>query len=406
MTAVAQRQLSEWAEVEPSSWLLALDYGRLLHEPQHCPGVPVIERFDWHGRAIEPGFRRIRVMARQTYVLCHAALGGNADARRHAAVVAAALIERGVGADGQFYSRLSPDGAVLDPDPDLYDIAFGLFAMAWWYRLTREDRAIAVAERSLGRLRTGMASASGKGFLASPLGPPSHQQNPHMHLFEAAIFLTVFTKRSEFRALADELFELAESALFDATTGTLPEFFDAAWRPAGENGSFRVEPGHHYEWVWLLHRYSELASQPRAIAIAEKLFAFAQKHGHDEATGLVLDAVDQHGRPIATDLRIWPNTELLKAQVVMQESYGTGPGFDDSAIVDNVQRIRDYFLTRQTDGPAAVLREGWWIDHLEGDSYRPKCDHVPASTLYHIFFGFTELLRHRVGHSPFSGLPW
>jgi len=394
------------AESELSSWLFALDYNRFVYGPRQSLGLPIVERFGWHGRAIEPGFRRIRVMARQTYVFCHAALGGNTTARQHAMTAAAALIERGVGANGQFYCRLSPDGSVLNPDPDLYDIAFGLFAMAWWYRLTGEDRALDIAERSINNLRASMASTSGRGYLASLRYPQSHEQNPHMHLFEAAIFLAAFSKRPEFRALADELFELAEAALFDATTGTLPEVFDHEWRPVGQDGLYRVEPGHHYEWVWLLHRYGDLASQPKAFAIARTLFAFAQQHGHDEATGLVLDAVDQHGHPTATDLRIWPNAEFLKAQVVMQERYGAGEGFSETAILNNVQRIRRYFLTPQPDGPASALPKGLWIDYLEGTSYRPKCDHVPASSLYHIFFAFAELLRHRAGHSPFSGLPW
>lgn len=406
MTAIAQRQFSHEAEGNLHSWLMTLDYGRLLDEPVCAPGLPVIERFDWHGRPIDPGFRRVRVMGRQTYVLCHAALGGSEGTHRLASVAAGALIGHGIGTDGQFYSRLASDGNVLIATPDLYDIAFGLFAMAWWYRLSGDERAIAIAERSLEHLRTAMASPSGRGFLSRAGALGAHEQNPHMHLFEAATFLAAFTQRPAFKALADELFELAETVLFDPETGTLPEFFDAAWRPVGENDAVRVEPGHHYEWVWLLHRYASLARQPRAYAMADRLFAFAAAHGHDAATGLVLDAVDRRGQPIETDLRIWPNTEFLKAQVAMQERHGEGPGFDDSAITHNVQRIRHYFLTRQQQGPAAVLREGWWIDHLEGKGMQPRSDHVPASTLYHIFFAFTELLRHRAGHDPFSGLPW
>jgi len=406
MTAVAQRQFDDWAETSLRSWLAAVDYTRLLH-PQDCaPGVPVIERFDWYGEPIEPGFRRIRVISRQCYVLCHAAISGGKAARDLAQKAIESLIVHGIGADGQFHSSLRPDGSVLNPEADLYDIAFGLFAMAWWYRLSGDIRAIAIAERSIAHVRAELASPSGLGFIARVGDTGPHLQNPHMHLFEATSFLAAFTGRPVFRALADDLFGLAEKVLIDPTTGVLPESFDADWRPVEDGGVVRVEPGHQYEWVWLLHRYGKLASQPRAFAMAKKLFAFAQRHGHDEATGLIYDAVDQTGRPIARDFRIWPNTEALKAQVAMHEQYGEGPGFDQSAIRDNVRRIRQYFLTRQSSGPAAKLSEGWWIDSLEGDSLRPRCNHIPASSLYHIFLGFTELLRYRAGHDPFSGQPW
>lgn len=386
---------------EPRAWLELLDYDRLLQ-----PGeLPVVERFGWSGRPIEPGFRRVRVMARQTYVLSHAAIGGNSSAAAAAPRAARALIERGIN-NGQFHCRLAPDGAVLDSTADLYDIAFGLFAMAWWYRFSGDEGALSVAERSIADLRSTLASSSGKGFVARAGHTGPHEQNPHMHLFEAAIFLAAFSERPVFRALADELFALAEDVLFDPSTSTLAEFFDDEWRPMAIDGSVRVEPGHHYEWVWLLHRYGALADQPRAFAIADQLFDFALRHGHDPYTGLVLATVSPNGDSIGTDLRAWPNTEFLKAQIAMRERKGNGPRFNDAAIDANLNRIWGYFLRSRRDHPAAELEEGLWIDCVEAGSYRAKGDHIPASTLYHLFFGFSELLRHRGGHAHFSGLPW
>jgi mannose/cellobiose epimerase-like protein (N-acyl-D-glucosamine 2-epimerase family) len=227
-----------------------------------------------------------------------------------------------------------------------------------------------------------------------------------MHLFEAAIFLAAFSGRSEFTKLADELFELASLHLYDRTTGTLPEFFDVDWNPGDENGIIRVEPGHHYEWVWLLSRYGELRGTQQAFRIADDLFAFAQQYGHDPATGLIVDAVDVRGQVQQRDFRIWPNMEFLKAQVAMQERHGSGVGFDDEAIEANLGRITKYFLSPQCEGPAAALRSGLWIDYLDAETFMPKCDHVPASTLYHIMFGLAEYLRFRSGHASFSGMPW
>ena len=365
-----------------------------------------VERFDWSGAALDPGFKRIRVTGRQTYVFSHAAIGGIAGAREAASHGAVFLKGNCLRADRQFASRLATSGTMLDATADLYDVAFGLFALAWWYKLSGDAQAVDIAEASLANLVDTMRSPSGRGFIAREGDSGRHEQNPHMHLFEAAIFLSAFTGSRRARVLADELFDLAKTRLYDPATGTLAEFFDAEWRPDASSGQIRVEPGHHYEWVWLLCRYGELAGETEAFAIADRLFAFAQAHGHDPATGLIRDAVDPTGKILASDLRIWPNTEYLKAQVAMRERLGEGPGFDDAALTANIVRILRHFLTPRAGGPAAHLPDGLWIDYLEYPSLEPKCDHVPASTMYHIMFGFAEVLRHSGGHSPFSGKPW
>ncbi|MBN8832597.1 MAG: AGE family epimerase/isomerase [Sphingomonadales bacterium] len=366
-----------------------------------------VERFGWDGSRLDPGFKRVRVTARQCYVFSHAAIGGMEGALEAARMGADLLLQRGIRDDGQFVSRFASDGTVLDPATDLYDVAFGLFAMAWWYRVSGDERAVVAAQRSIVHLREDLRSPSGRGYLAREGDAGPHQQNPHMHLFEAAIFLAAFTGKAEFAELADELFGLAEAALFDVESGTLAEFFDADWRRGGAAGPARIEPGHHYEWVWLLNRYGALAGRQRAFEIADRLFDFARAYGHDEGrTGLIVDAVDENGAVLQSDLRIWPNLEYLKALVSMRERHGDGAHWDEDVVEATVRRIHAYFLTRQADGPASVLPDGLWIDYLDGVSLKPKGDHVPASTLYHIMFAFTELLRHRAGHEAFSGKPW
>lgn len=364
------------------------------------------ERLDWQGRPIDPGFKRVRVTGRQIYVFCQAALGGVPGAAAVAEAGAEFLIRNAIRADGQFVSLLRADGAVLDAKADLYDIAFGLFGLAWWYKLSGDPRALSLAEASLRALHQTMRSPTGIGFVAREGGDLAHEQNPHMHLFEAAVFLAAFTGSSAFKELADELFALASTTLFDPETGTLAEFFDSIWRRTPADGAIRIEPGHHFEWVWLLARYRAIGGDAAASVVADRLFGFAHAHGHDPRTGLLLDVVDPAGSPIETDLRIWPNTELLKAQVAMQEAGSEGAGRESVAMDRTAALVLDRFLSPAASGAAADLRTGLWIDYLRADGVTPKSDHVPASTMYHIMFGFSEFLRHRAGHDAFSGLPW
>lgn len=378
-------------------WLQSIDHD-LFFDP--AMPIPVFERLDWKGRPIDPGYRRVRVIARQCFVLCQAALCGNARAGELAEPIATALIRHGIDERGQFHCRLTAAGAVLDPTPDAYDIAFGLFALGWWYRLSGESSVLDLAETAIVRLRENLRSPSGYGYIYRANEPVDHAQNPQMHLFEAAIVLAEFSGRDIFMGLADEMFELARDKLYDPVSNTLPELFDDDWQPrnlAEAGGPVRVEPGHHYEWTWLLHRYGRLASCAAASQVADRLYEFALRHGHDTRSGLIYDAITAEGELIDPALRIWPNTEYLKAQVAMRESHGPGLGHRDSDVLENVDRIVRHYLTPAASGDAAAMRLGLWVDHLEADAISVRSDHVPASTLYHIVFAFSELLRHTLG---------
>jgi len=57
------------------------------------------------------------------------------------------------------------------------------------------------------------------------------------------------------RALADELGELALSHLIDPATGMLHESFDNSWKPTRDAAGRLVEPGHQFEWAFLLMRW-------------------------------------------------------------------------------------------------------------------------------------------------------
>ena len=365
-----------------------------------------VERFDWHGVPVDPGFRRVRVAGRQTYVAAHAAIGGMEEAWPLAEEGARYLTTACQREDGLFVSRLSPDGRVIDPEPDLYDNAFALFGLAWWYRASGEAAALRSASSCITGIEQKLRSPSGHGFLSRPGQDARHEQNPHMHLFEAALVWAAFTGGAQFGELATRLFALCRQHLFDEESGTLAELYDGKWQrvPSPENAA--IEPGHHYEWVWLLHRYADLTGHTEARSIAERLYGFAHRWGHDRKSGLVVSAVDPSGAVLADDLRIWPNLEYLKARIARREAAEKSNEQASAGEIDLVaDRVVRYFLDPPSK-TAATPAKGLWIDWLRSDAATLNCDHVPASTLYHIMLAFTELLRHDAGHGPFSGKPW
>ena len=60
------------------------------------------------------------------------------------------------------------------------------------------------------------------------------------------------------------------------TTGALREFFAADWSPAPGIDGRIAEPGHHYEWAFLLARWAALTGRERPQAV-DRLIAFADR---------------------------------------------------------------------------------------------------------------------------------
>ncbi len=388
-----------------STWLADHSIPRMLGAGTDWLNGGYAERLDWSGERIDPGFKRLRVTARQIYAFSHAALGGSDEAARAAEHGMQFLLKKARLESGGFASRLTSTGECLDPTADLYDLAFVLFALAWWYRLTGEAPTLAVAEETVGVIRRELRHPSGRGFKHRAGMAAPYQQNPHMHLLEASIFLAAFSEKDIFHVLANELFSLAVNDFFDPETETLAEFYGDGWSREDGTGVVVVEPGHHFEWCWLLSRFSALTGDRTALDIAEKLFAFGERHGRDAQSGLILDAVDEVGRCLKPDFRSWPNLEYLKAIIAMAELHPNDSRFGDGKIDAVVERIFSFFLEPQGIEGVTIPR-GLWLDHVFACDFSAKVNHVPVSTFYHLNFSFMELTRYRARRHIFSGLPW
>jgi mannose/cellobiose epimerase-like protein (N-acyl-D-glucosamine 2-epimerase family) len=337
-----------------------------------------VDHLSLDGRPGEVGDKRLRVQARQVYVFSHAShLGyqpGLAIARRgwH-------FMRRFAWSDdGGWARRLARHGEVLDPTLDLYDQAFALLAIAWWIRASGEDD-VGWADRTLAVIDERLASPTGIGWLSEAGPAGALLQNPHMHLLEALLALYATTGEVRFKTRIEEILELFDLVLFDSATGTLAEYYDAGWgRLAGDRGRI-VEPGHHYEWVWLLHQAEQVI--PGSADRANALLEFAERFGCDSNTGLVYDEVRDDGIVRKASHRSWPNMEALKAHLACFDSTDLIDVGRTTRILDNLFR---YFLHAPTSGT--------WIDQVDFNC-DPCVDKIPASTLYHVFLAFSELLR-------------
>jgi mannose/cellobiose epimerase-like protein (N-acyl-D-glucosamine 2-epimerase family) len=340
------------------------------------------ERLDLHGAPVLHVPKRLMVQGRQLYVYSNAALlGWYPDGRPLADRCVDYMLGKFYQADGKpgwIYS-LSPDGGIGNPMRDAYAHAFALLGLSWYYRLTGDSQVIPVVDATIACLDDVFAAKQGGYFDAVPPSDLIRRQNPHMHLFEAFIALYDATKHETYLEHASAMFGLFAQHFFRPTTGTLCEYLTEELEPQpGAKGRI-VEPGHHYEWVWLLRNYQRLSGRI-VDREASALYAFANRHGWDRQ-GFIVDEVDESGAVLTHSRRSWPHTEGLKACVI--EGERGDPGSDERA-ARCAARLMDGFLGKPI--PAG------WVDRIGADG-APIAEFIPASTLYHVFCAVTEAAR-------------
>lgn len=338
-----------------------------------------LETLDFQGADAGSPFKRVRVACRQVYVYSHAALLGW-DQGLEAAVQGGRdlLAQAWRDDDAGFVRRLTPKGEVLDPTIDLYDNAFGLFALAWLYRASGEAWAHDAAGRTLASIRKTLLHPGGEGYWHDETRFGVRLQNPHMHLTEACIAAYDATADADFLEEALRIARLFRRRFFDGET--LGEFFTDDWaRVGGETGRI-TEPGHQMEWAWILAALQQRAGEDMSETIAA-LVARSEATGVDPDSGATFNAVRDDGRVLDGGSRTWPNTERLKAAVAARETLG----LDSSPAAEGAARI---LLDRYLEGPV----RGGWIDAFD-EQGRPTTDVMPTSTFYHVFLAFAELLR-------------
>lgn len=320
--------------------------------------------------------KRLRVQARQVYAFSHAALMG-ADTGAAAEHCWRFLVGRGRREDGAFVRLLNRDGSVHDATADAYDMAFVLYACAWRIRSGDADASEIACDtmKALDRL---LGFGGGRGWGAGEDRPAARLLNPHMHLLEAALELADADRSERFRAVAETVLGLFRRHMFEPS-GRLVEAYGEGWAPVHGEAQ-RVEPGHLYEWTWLLHRAGQVLGQDLSTE-ARALHAFAEARGLDAATGLAFDGLEGEAMVPRRTYRIWCQSEALKAHLALFEHQGieTRP-----LIGRTLDLLLDHYL--------ALPLKGGWQDRF-ADGFEPMAPDIPASILYHLMLAFSELLR-------------
>ena len=357
------------------SWLLDAAYP-LWSTRGVDPAGGFFERLGQDGKPFaEP--RRSRVTPRQAFCFAMGpSLGWNGDAAKlvkHGLDFWFAKFQR---PDGLFRTLINADGSVADDRAITYDHAFGLLAFHIGAtlgdcRAMRERQAHDLLQIVLKNTRR-----AGGGFENGVPTSMPLESNPHMHLFEAMLAgCEVASETSLWQQLADEIAEFSLARFFDAN-GVLHEFFDADWKFAeGVKGRI-VEPGHQYEWAWLLLRWAG-DKHPKGRAAALKLIEVTEANG--VRNGLALQQVLDDFSPHDASARLWPQTERLKAGALAARLTGEAKYF---AIAESAAQALLRYL--------ATPIPGLWYDRIDVNGNIVD-EPAPASSFYHLVVAVAEI---------------
>lgn len=322
--------------------------------------------------------RRARLTARQMYCFliahsmgvpnaCQAALHGLDFLRRH---------------------LLRPDGSVVmsidlhdmrtDRRFDPYDDAFVLFALCHGARVLPGDADWEETARGiLAALERHRHPVIG---FEEPL---PLKANPHMHLLEAFLAWEQVSNDGVWAARSDEMVRLFLSHLAVGEHGAVSEFFDAQWQPLE---TIVVEPGHQFEWAWLLMRWADARGSREVFDKGRQLVAFAEQHGVVEHGDLsvAVNSLAADTRVADAAAKLWPQTERIKALTYLREHRWATDADRELTCVKLPQAraaLAEYLDVRP---------RGLWHESLSADGCWER-GAVKASSLYHIVCAIEQM---------------
>lgn len=273
---------------------------------------------------------------------------------------------------GGWHNSVWLDGSRRDSSKDLYSHAFVLFGLVNYLKCLKRPIAkywiketLLVLERKFSRPDNSYCERMTREFKDQSTN--IRNQNAHMHLLEAALALCAYSSEKQHINMATRLVRLFESRFFDQDQFVIREYLDENFRPNEEVG-YKVEPGHHYEWAWLLKWASAVLEENRHSALGKKILLKAITIGWDQEVGGVFDEMDCRDNSILlSSKRLWPLLELIKALSVFP--------------IKNNTELQDAALGILLSKYLGV--DGLWIERFSRD-WEKIDGPMPVSSAYHL----------------------
>ena len=188
---------------------------------------------------------------------------------------------------GGVYWSIHADGTPLDTRKQTFAIAYAIYGLTEYVRLTKNQEALNAAIRlfndleahaykfeneKMSKCKNGYLEALTRDWqpisdmrLSEQDENAAFTMNTHLHVLEAYTNLYRVYKDPRVARQLRLLIDIFANRIFDPATGHLMLFFDENWSslPCGEGqGGVSFSPGHDIEAAWLLHEALEVLGDP------------------------------------------------------------------------------------------------------------------------------------------------
>lgn len=314
-----------WVDWYWSSFLPA--WVERARDPAH---FGFFDELDRDSRPAKTDRRTILAQARLLFTFSHLALISDNPVYRNAARIAREALPAFRKSSGLYCrARNAAGGPTGDPEDDLaasYDQSFVILGLSTWGRLHPDEDVSTELEACWSAVEARLSDpATGLLLEHDGLADPTHEsapcraQNPHMHLYEAALQAFDMTAHPVWRERAALMRAKGLEYFLDTESGTIIEFIAPGLsRLPGRDGQ-RREVGHQCEWAWLLIREAELGGDPSVRDTAARLLDFADSFGFatdDPMRGAAFDAVSADTEWRENSYLLWPQTEAIKIHAI------------------------------------------------------------------------------------------
>lgn len=308
---------------------------------QDPDGIGFVDVLNAQVQPVHPNRRTVLAQARLLFTFSHLALLSENQAYLKAATIAREALPAFRKVPGLYCRAVTKSGdATGDANDRLatsYDLSFVILGLSTWGKLSPNEDVSPELEACWQCVETVLTDpATGLMLehdgLADPSAPsaPPRAQNPHMHLYEAALQAFEMTGQTVWLDRAAQMRAKGIEYFLDTETGTITEFIapNLTILP-GKDGQWR-ETGHQCEWAWLLKREAALGGDASVSNIADRLLRFADDHGFAQTgimQGAAFDAVSCDTSWREDRFLMWPQTEAIKTYAIR----ATEPGSADKA---------------------------------------------------------------------------
>jgi mannobiose 2-epimerase len=257
---------------------------------------------------------------------------------------------------GGFYWMVDHRGSPLVTTKKIYGQAFGIYALAEYFRSTRREDSMQRAVQLYELIERASHDGKRGGYfetydrdwslaadqrLSSVDLDEKRSMNTHLHVLEALAALLGARSADRIRERLSELIRIFLDRILDPRTFHFRMFFDEEWHPRSDRISF----GHDIEGSWLLceaaEKLGDAAIRTRVEEAAEKMADAVLAQAIDTDGGLLYEAGPEG--IIDDDKHWWPQAEAVVGflnayQIGSQERFFEASrntwGFIENRIVD------------------------------------------------------------------------